>query len=166
MVFMMNELLQLKEGMIVFEVGAGSGYHAATLAEIVAPDNLSIEKWGHVYSAEIIRSLAIRAWRNLMDAGYADRVSVLHCDGSSGFPLNVKADRSLVTAAAPSRPGPLMEQVRVGGRIVIPIGSPRGLFFAQKLVVADKVSEEEFNIKEVADVAFVPLRGRYGWRSW
>jgi len=166
MVFMMNELLQLKEGMVVFEVGAGSGYHAATLAEIVAPDDLPVEKWGHVYSAEIIRSLSVRAWKNLVDTGYDDRVSVLHCDGSSGFPLNVKADRILVTAAAPSLPKPLAEQVKVGGRIVIPIGSARGLFFAQKLVIAEKMAEGKFNVKEVADVAFVPLRGRYGWRSW
>ncbi len=165
MVFMMNELLRLEKGMVVFEVGAGSGYHAATLAEIVAPDDLPLEEWGHVYSAEIIRSLAVRAWKNLMDAGYADRVSVLHCDGSSGFPLNIKADRILVTAAAPSIPKPLMDQVKIGGRIVIPIGLVRGLFFAQKLVVADKLGEEKFNIKEVADVAFVPLRGRYGWRG-
>ncbi len=165
MVFMMNELLKLEEGMIVFEVGAGSGYHAATVAEIVAPEDSPMEKWGHVYSAEIHRSLAVKAWRNIMEAGYADRVSVLHCDGSSGFPLNIKADRILVTAAAPSLPKPLMAQVKIGGRIVIPIGFAQALFFAQKLVVADKIDEEKFNIREVADVAFVPLRGRYGWKS-
>jgi len=162
---MMNELLMLKEGMIVFEVGSGSGYHAATIAEIVAPSDMPVEKWGHVYSAEIIRELAARAWKNLIETGYGDRVSVLHCDGSSGLPLNIKADRILVTAAAPSLPKPLMDQLKVGGRIVIPVGSAYRIFFAQRLVVADKIGEEKFSVREVADVAFVPLRGRYGWKG-
>ncbi len=165
MVFMMNELLLLREGMIVFEVGAGSGYHAATIAEVVAPAEKSLEEWGHVYSAEIIRSLAVRAWRNIMETGYAERVSIIHCDGSSGFPLKIKADRILVTAAAPSIPKPLVKQLKIGGRMVLPMGYPGGLFSAQKLVVADKMAEGELKMREVADVAFVPLRGRYGWRG-
>ena len=79
--------------------------------------------------------------------------------------MNIKADRILVTAAAPSLPKPLMDQVKIGGRIVIPIGFAQALFLAQKLVVADKVDEGKFDVREVADVAFVPLRGRYGWRG-
>ena len=162
---MMNELLHLKEGMIVFEVGTGSGYHAATLAEIVAPSDLPPERWGHVYSADIVGILAIRAWKSLEATGYANRVSVLCYDASAGFPVDTKADRILVTAAAPEPPKPLIDHLRVTGRAVMPIGRPFGFFQVQNLVVIKKTGEEELDVKSVGEVAFVPLRGRYGWQD-
>ncbi len=162
MVFMMDELLALRRGMVVFEVGAGSGYHAATVAEIVAPAEEDPAEWGHVYSAEIVPSLARRAWSNLRRAGYSDRVTVLAMDGSVGFPLRVRPDRILVTAAAPGPPRPLLDQLKVGGRMVVPVGEP-SWWGGQVLVVIDKEDEGKFRQTEITPVAFVPLRGKYGW---
>ncbi len=161
MVFLMDELLDLKPGLLVLEVGTGSGYHAATIAEIVAPKDRP-DKWGHVISAEINPFLASLAFENLKIAGYSDRVSVLNIDGSQGFPIRKKADRILVTAAAPSIPEPLLNQLTEGGRMVIPVGPVRGFFFGQDLLLVVK-SDEEVRVEKVIDVAFVPLRGKYGW---
>ncbi len=161
MVFLMDELLDLRPGMLVLEVGTGSGYQAATIAEIVAPKE-DPDSWGHVISAEINPFLADFAFANLRAAGYSDRVSVLNMDGSQGFPIRKKADRILVTAAAPSIPEPLINQLAEGGRMVIPVGPVRGFFFGQDLMLVVK-SAGEVKVEKVIDVAFVPLRGKYGW---
>ncbi len=161
MVFLMDELLDLKPGLLVLEVGAGSGYQAATIAEIVAPKDRP-DDWGHVISAEINPFLSSLAFENLKAAGYSDRVSVLNIDGSEGFPIRRKADRILVTAAAPSIPEPLLNQLAEGGRMVIPVGPVRGFLFGQDLLLVVK-SEEGIKVEKVIDVAFVPLRGKYGW---
>ncbi len=161
MVFYMNELLDLKPGQLVLEVGTGSGYHAATLAEIVAPSD-DPSNWGHVITAEINPTLASFAFENLRATGYANRVHVLNLDGSQGFPIRKKADRILVTAAAPSVPPPLVEQLADGGRMVIPVGPVRGFFFGQDLLLVVKRGGK-VSVEKVIDVAFVPLRGKYGW---
>jgi len=158
----MNELLALEEGMVVFEVGTGSGYHAATIAEIVAPGDSDPSGWGHVYTSEIIPSLARRAYRNLRRAGYSDRVTVINCDGSAGLPLRVRPHRVLITAAAPRPPPPLVSQLREGGLMVLPVGPPSPWFQGQRLAVVEK-TESGVEYREVLDVAFVPLRGVYGW---
>jgi len=162
MVFMMDELLALRRGMVVFEVGTGSGYHAATIAEVVAPTGENPTEWGHVYTAEIIPSLARWAWKNLKKTGYSDRVSVLAHDGSAGLPLRIRPDRILITAAAPKPPEPLLEQLKVGGRMVLPVGEPTW-WGGQVLAVIDKEEEGEYKTTAITEVAFVPLRGKYGW---
>ncbi len=161
MVFMMNELLDLEVGQVVLEVGAGSGYHAATVAEIVAPLEEPPHTWGVVVSVEINPHLATLARYNLMAAGYSCRVHVLNMDGGAGVPLRVKVDRILVTAAAPDIPKPLFEMLKEGGKMVIPVGTP-GLW-GQELLLVEKV-EGRMVTKRVTDVAFVPLRGKFGWR--
>ncbi|MDK2384393.1 MAG: protein-L-isoaspartate(D-aspartate) O-methyltransferase [Candidatus Korarchaeota archaeon] len=161
MVFMMNELLDLDVGHMVLEVGAGSGYHAATVAEIVAPSEKPPHTWGVVVSVEIDPHLATLARYNLMAAGYSCRVHVLNMDGSAGVPMRVKVDRILVTAAAPDIPKPLFEMLKEGGKMVIPVGTP-GLW-GQELLLVEKV-EGRMVTKRVTDVAFVPLRGKFGWR--
>ncbi len=161
MVFMMNELLDLDVGHMVLEVGAGSGYHAATVAEIVAPSEKPPHTWGVVVSVEIDPHLATLARYNLMAAGYSCRVQVLNMDGSAGVPMRVKVDRILVTAAAPDIPKPLFEMLKEGGKMVIPVGTP-GLW-GQELLLVEKV-EGRMVTKRVTDVAFVPLRGKFGWR--
>jgi len=159
-VFMMNELLDLEVGHLVLEVGAGSGYHAATVAEIVAPSEVPPHKWGTVIAVEINPTLATQARYNLKEAGYSDRVHVLNLDGSAGAPLRREVDRILVTAAAPDVPKPLFDLLREEGKMIIPVGSPG--FWGQELLLVEKVNGRMVTTK-VTDVAFVPLRGRYGW---
>ncbi len=160
MVFMMDELLDLEVGHLVLEVGAGSGYHAATVAEIVAPSDLPPHTWGTVVSVEINPHLATLAHHNLEAAGYSCRVHVLNMDGSAGVSLRVKVDRILVTAAAPDVPEPLFEMLKEGGRMVIPVGSPG--MWGQDLLLVEKVDGRMVR-RTITGVAFVPLRGRYGW---
>lgn len=160
MVFMMNELLDLDTGQLVLEIGSGSGYHAATIAEIVAPIDAPVSSWGTVITVEINPKLATLAYNNLRAAGYSSRVHVVNSDGSSGLSLRDKVDRILVTAAAPRIPPPLVRLLREGGKIVIPVGSP-GLW-GQDLLVVEKLGEKLIK-RKVTEVAFVPLRGKYGW---
>ena len=160
MVAWMCELLELKPGMKMLEVGAGSGYHAAVCAEIVAPRGSQVK--GHVYAIERLWELVEFAKKNLERAGYADRVTVIHGDGTLGYPEAAPYDRILVTAAAPRVPPPLVEQLKVGGKIVIPIGEA---YAAQELFVVEKVSEHEVRRKPCGGCIFVPLIGRYGWRE-
>ncbi len=160
MVFMMNELLDLEEGQLVLEVGSGSGYHAATIAEIVAPSDSPPSRWGTVITVEINPKLASLAFENLSKAGYSSRVHVINADGSSGLPLRRKVDRIVVTAAAPQIPPPLIEMLADGGKLVIPVGSPG--FWGQDLLLVEKRGDNLIK-KHITEVAFVPLRGRYGW---
>jgi len=97
MVAIMNEALELDVGQKVLEVGAGSGWHAATVAEIVAPSDRPEEEWGHVWTIEIVPELALMARRNIEEAGFSDRITVLHGDGSLGYPPEAPYDRMLVT---------------------------------------------------------------------
>lgn len=160
MVSIMDEALELEVGHMVLEVGAGSGWHASTIAEIVAPTDSAKEKWGHVYTVEIVSQLAEFARRNIEKAGYGDRVTVVCGDGSLGYPDEAPYDRVLVTAAAPSVPKPLVGQLKSGGVLVIPVG---GIYLYQTLLRVrkrdDRVVEEN-----LGGVAFVPLTGKYGYR--
>jgi protein-L-isoaspartate(D-aspartate) O-methyltransferase len=162
MVAIMNEALALKVGHKVLEIGAGSGYHAATVAEIVAPSNIDENKWGHVYTLEIIPELVEFARQNLKKTGYANRVTVIHADGSQGYPSKAPYDRIYVTAAAPRIPSPLFEQLKSEGIMLIPVGSP---YFGQDLVRIRKRRDGSIEKQRLMPVAFVLLRGRYGWRT-
>ena len=159
MVAMMVEALELKVGHRILEVGAGSGYHAAVLAEIVAP--MDSEEKGHIYTVEIVPELYESARRNLESAGYVDRVTAILGDGSVGYPEYAPYDRVLVTAAAPKVLKVLVDELRVGGILVIPVGGP---FFYQELVKVRKESEDKATKQSLYGVAFVPLTGRDGWR--
>jgi protein-L-isoaspartate(D-aspartate) O-methyltransferase len=160
MVSIMNEALQLEVGNKVLEVGAGSGWHAATIAELVAPSGAPRSEYGHVYTVEIVQDLADSARKNIMKAGYGDRVTIIGGDGSMGFPEKAPYDRILVTAAAPDVPKPLIDQLKSGGIMLIPVGNA-SLF--QNLM---KVTKTDGNIKQenLGGVAFVPLTGKHGHR--
>jgi len=158
MVSIMNEALELELGHKVLEVGAGSGWHASTIAEIIAPSDASKERWGHIYAVEIIRELADQARTNVDEAGYGDRVTIVHSDGSEGYVEEAPYDRILVTAAAPYVPTPLTEQLKTGGILVIPIGSP---YLYQTLVRVRKMDSKLVE-ENLGGVAFVPLTGKYG----
>ena len=155
MVAIMNEALELRIGSKVLEVGAGSGYHAATIAEQTGPQ-------GHVYTIELVPELVKAARSNLAKAGYSDRVTLVQGDGSLGYPDRAPYDRIVVTAAAPKIPQPLLRQLVLGGVLVIPIG---GRLFPQELVKVRKDEKGRIGRISLGGVAFVPLIGKEGFDS-
>ncbi len=161
MVAIMNEALELEVGHRVLEVGAGCGWHAATIGEIVAPRDAPRSGLGHVYTVEIVAELAQLARENVMRHGFGDRVTVIHGDGTLGYPDKSPYDRILVTAAAPEVPPPLVEQLKIGGVLIIPIGS---VHLFQSLIRICKDTDGKLIRENLGGVAFVPLTGHFGHR--
>ncbi len=159
MVAIMTEKLDPEPGHIVLEIGTGSGYQAAVLAEIVAKQDPS--RRGHVYTIERIPELVEFARSNLERTGYIDYVTVIHGDGTLGYPDKAPYDRIIVTAAAPDIPKPLIEQLKPGGIMVIPVGD-LGL---QRLLIVRKSVDGEIVVYEDTYCLFVPLIGEYGWKT-
>lgn len=145
---LMTQLLRLRGDENVLEVGTGSGYQTAILCELAA----------HVYSLERIGSLAQEAAERLKRLNYQN-VDIHLGDGSQGLPDMAPFDAIIVTAAAPSVPGPLRAQLsRAGGRLVIPVG--RGDEQMLELITRQ---DERWEMKRIAPVQFVPLIGHYGF---
>lgn len=142
-VALMTDLLEVGEDDVVLEVGTGSGYQAAVLSRVVK----------QVYTVEIIDTLATQATETLANLGYHN-VSCQCVDGYHGWPEHAPYDGIMVTAAAVEIPPPLIEQLRPGGRLVIPVGRP---YDYQELVVVEKRHTGEVIEKTVLGVAFVPL---------
>lgn len=157
MVAIMTEELDPEPGNKVLEVGTGSGYQAAVLAEIVAKQDQA--RTGRVYTIERIRELVEQAKRNLTRAGYVEYVEVIHGDGTLGYPSKAPYDRIIVTAAAPEVPKPLLDQLAEGGRLVIPVGD----LYVQRLLVIDKRNGNLYKRYSI-ECIFVPLIGEYGWK--
>jgi erythromycin esterase-like protein len=143
--------LLLKGGEKVLEIGAGSGYAAAVLSEIAAD----------VYTVERLGQLAEKAAATLADLGY-DNVHVLHGDGTKGWPEHAPYDAIVVAAGGPQVPESLKEQLKIGGRLVIPVGADQR---SQELVRITRVSATEYRSEDIADVRFVPLIGEEGWAA-
>lgn len=160
MIAIMNEALELEVGQRVLEVGSGSGWHASTIAEIVAPSDGLKKRWGHIYTVERIPELAEFAIGKIAEAGYYNRITIIHRDGSLGYPEEAPYQRILVTAAAPAVPQPLIEQLEDGGIMVIPVG---GAQFYQTLLRIRKKNGEILE-ENMGGVAFVPLIGRHGFK--
>jgi protein-L-isoaspartate(D-aspartate) O-methyltransferase len=152
------ELLDLKEGMKVLEVGGGSGYHAALVAEVVSPSDNPPS--GHVFTIERKSGLVEWANTNLERAGYSDRVTVIEGDGTLGLPNEAPFDRIMVAAAAPHIPGPLVEQLKPEGMMLIPVGRHH---FWQELTIVSKNKKGDVTERRQMSVAFVPLIGKEGW---
>ncbi len=144
-VALMTDLLELSGGERVLEVGTGSGYQAAVLAELGA----------RVFSIEIVEPLSREARLRLDAAGYRN-VALRVGDGWAGWPEEAPFDAIMVTAAPERIPPPLVAQLRVGGRMVIPLG-PQGA--AQELVLAVKHQDGSMIRRQVLPVAFVPFTG-------
>ena len=142
-VALMTDLLKVGAGDTVLEIGTGSGYQTAVLAELVQ----------QVYSIEIIDALAGAAGERLQELGYGN-VSVRHGDGYQGWPEHAPFDGIIVTAAAPEVPPPLVEQLKPGARLVIPVGEPGGV---QQLMVVEKRADGSVGSRNILMVAFVPL---------
>ena len=147
----MIEGLALQGGEKVLEIGAGSGYAAAVLAEIA----------GEVYTIERIEELAQSATTALAESGYQN-VHVLHGDGTLGWPEHEPFDGIIVAAGGPEVPDSLKQQLKIGGRMVIPVGENREF---QELLRVTRISETEFETEDLAAVRFVPLVGAEGWDS-
>jgi protein-L-isoaspartate(D-aspartate) O-methyltransferase len=152
------ELLDLKEGLKVLEIGGGSGYHAALVAEVVSPSEKSPS--GHVYTIERKPSLVEFAKENLEKAGYSDRVTVIEADGTLGWPTEAPFDRIMVAAAAPHVPQPLIDQLKPGGKLLLPVGKHH---FWQELTLVSKSEKGKIQTRREMSVAFVPLIGKEGW---
>jgi len=148
MVAIMCDLLDLQEGMSVLEVGGGSGYHAAVMADLVGSG-------GHIFSIERHPELVARARESLNWAGIKN-VTMIEGDGSIGLPDRAPFDRISVAATAPRVPEPLKQQLKVGGKMVIPVGT-----VFQELVLVTR--KNGFAAEEKMGVAFVPLIGKEGF---
>jgi protein-L-isoaspartate(D-aspartate) O-methyltransferase len=144
MVAVMTDLLELKPDDVVLEIGTGLGYQAALLAELA----------GRVYSVEIIDELAQRAIRRLKQQGYTN-IEVRIGNGYAGWPEHAPFDRVIVAAAPDLIPPPLINQIKAGGRMVIPVG----LLGAQQLVLVEKDLNGRVTTKEIMPVAFSELEG-------
>lgn len=150
-VAMMTEALELKGGEKVLEIGTGSGYAAAVLSRIARD----------VYTVERIGQLAEKAAAVLSTLEYRN-VHVLHADGTLGWSDHAPYDAIVVAAGGPEVPESLKAQLKIGGRLVIPVGADRRL---QELVRITRLSQQEYKTEELADVCFVPLVGAEGWTA-
>ena len=142
-VALMTEHLRLPPAGKVLEVGSGSGYQAAVLAHLTP----------HVFTIEIVEELARSAARRLNDQGYSG-VQVRHGDGHLGWPEEAPFDAIIVTCAPDTLPPALWNQLKPGGRIVIPVGSVNGV---QRLVVVSKSADGQRRTDAITDVRFVPM---------
>lgn len=141
-VALMTDLLELDKGDVVLEIGAGAGYQAAILAELVK----------HVYTVDIIEELAQGAERRLKRLGY-ENVEVRVANGYYGWPEHAPYDKIMVTAAADLIPPPLLAQLKAGGRMVIPTGIPD----KQALVLVEKSASGSLSTREILPVRFSEL---------
>ena len=142
-----TEKLDVKKGHKVLEIGTGSGYQACVLLELGAD----------VYTIEYNRVLYERTKKFLPKMGYKPRF--YHGDGSKGLPMFAPYDRILVTAGAPNVPRELIKQLKIGGKLIIPVGDRE----TQKMLKITRVSESEIEEEAFNFFSFVPLKGEEGW---
>lgn len=148
MVAIMCEALDIQSGQKILEIGSGSGYHAAIVAQIVG-------KKGHIYTIERIEILAKKAIENLNESGIPN-VTVEVGDGSEGLKKYKPYDRIYVTCASPTIPQPLVDQLKDFGKLLIPVGD---MYCDLKLI---EKKENEIILKGLGGCVFVPLIGKYG----
>jgi protein-L-isoaspartate(D-aspartate) O-methyltransferase len=148
-VALMTEALELRDGDKVLEIGTGSGYAAAVLS-LLAKD---------VYTVERIGALATEAAATLAELGYLN-VHVWQADGTRGWSDHAPYDAIVVAAGGPAIPESLKEQLKIGGRLVIPVGVDQR---EQELIRVTRLSETEFKTEDIGGVRFVPLLGEQGW---
>ncbi|PLX84299.1 MAG: protein-L-isoaspartate O-methyltransferase [Desulfuromonas sp.] len=147
-VALMTDLLCPEKDHVVLEVGAGSGYQAAVLSVMVR----------QVYSVEIVPALAIEAAERLARLGY-NNVEIRSGDGYRGWAEHAPFDGIIVTAAVPHLPPALLDQLRPGGRLVVPVGMP---YMHQELMAVEKDQHGVLHTRDVLGVIFVPLTGEGG----
>ena len=141
----MTELVDIERGDKVLEIGTGSGYQAAVLAELGA----------ETYTIEIVTQLGEQASERLQRLGYG-AITTRIGDGYFGWPEMAPFDAIVVTAAATDIPPPLVRQLKIGGRMIVPVGSA---FVVQQLVLIEKIDDERVRVRQLLPVRFVPLIG-------
>ncbi|NOX96888.1 MAG: protein-L-isoaspartate(D-aspartate) O-methyltransferase [Nitrospirae bacterium] len=149
MVALMTQCLELKGNEKVLEIGTGSGYQAAILAELAK----------EVYSVERTESLSRRATKNLQELGYTN-IKLKIGDGTKGWEEHAPYESIMVTAGSPDIPQVLVEQLSEGGQMVIPVGGS----YSQELVVLRK-RKGKVEKKDICGCVFVPLIGEFGWKE-
>lgn len=147
-------VLDLKSGDKVLEVGAGSGILLAYMKEVVGSK-------GKIFGVEIIKETYDFAKKNLAKAGYGKKVKLVLGDGSLGLPKHAPYDKIICSASCPDVPKPWIEQLKVGGLITTPVGPP---YTGQELVVIKKVAKDKIEREEWGGVIFVPLTGKHGFK--
>jgi protein-L-isoaspartate(D-aspartate) O-methyltransferase len=146
-VAIMTDLLTPKPDHVALEIGTGSGYQAAVLSPLVK----------QVYTMEIVEPLGKQAKERLQRLGY-DNIQVSISDGYYGWQAHAPFDIIIVTAAASHIPPPLIEQLKPGGKMIIPVGSR---FMTQQLLLVNKDAEKEVTVRQILPVRFVPLTGEH-----
>lgn len=144
-----SQLIDIQKGEKVLEIGTGSGYQAAILLE------LGVE----LYTIEYIRPLLEKA--SVLLKPYKDRLKLLHGDGSKGVPKYAPFDAIIVTAGAPNVQKELLKQLKIGGKLVIPVGDGKE---NQRMHRLTRMSETKFHREILGDFKFVPLVGEGGWK--
>jgi protein-L-isoaspartate(D-aspartate) O-methyltransferase len=145
----MTEALELQGQEKVLEIGTGSGYQTALLAELCF----------NVFSVEKLRALSRKA-RALLDRLGYQNIALHVGDGTIGWSDHAPYDAIVVTAGAPELPKPLLDQLALGGRLVIPVGDEQG-----QVLVRVTRRESELSTEELGECRFVKLVGKYGWRD-
>lgn len=144
-----SQLLDVKQGNRILEIGTGSGYQAAVLVELGA----------EVYTIEYNEQLYLKTKKFLPKLGYTPHF--YHGDGSLGLPAHAPYDGILVTAGAPSVPKALVQQLATGGKLIIPVGDQQ----SQQMLLIEKTAANKLIKKEYNEFSFVPLLGKEGWKK-
>jgi len=144
-----SELLDPQIGDKILEIGTGSGYQASVLVEMGVK----------LFSMEYNKPLYDKTKKKLPTMGY--RPVLKHGDGSLGWPIHAPFDGIIVTAGAPVVPNALKEQLKVGGKLVIPVGNDK----KQQMLLITREAENEFTTQEFDNFSFVPLLGKQGWKK-
>lgn len=152
LVALMTELLELKGNERVLEIGTGSGYQAAILSLLAK----------EVYTIERIPELAKQAKKNLKRAGFSKNIFVIVGDGTLGLPEKAPFDAIIVTAKGNEIPKCLIEQLKDGGRIVIPLAKKMG----EEMLIFGRKEGEKLKTENITEVRFVPLIGKYGFKKF
>jgi len=148
------EALELKKDDKFLEIGAGSGYGAAVAREIVGVN-------GKVITIENDKKTYEFAMANLQKLGYKDVLIILG-DGTLGYPAEAPYDKICITAACPKIPPPLIDQLKIGGKLIAPVGHPN---YPQDLIILKKEQDGSIEISSVEKVLYVPLKGKYGFNA-
>ncbi|MGC8663063.1 MAG: protein-L-isoaspartate(D-aspartate) O-methyltransferase [Thermoplasmata archaeon] len=152
MVAIMLELINIERGIKILEIGSGSGYNACLMGYLNYP--------GKIYTVEKNRSLYLIAKANIRNCSYAENIEIFEGDGSVGLAEYSPYDRVVVTCGAPDIPPPLLDQLKINGIMVIPIG---GNYFQELYLIRKK--EDGIEKVDEGPVAFVPLIGKYGFNE-
>lgn len=151
-IMVMMEALELKKGDKVFEIGAGAGYQAALISKVIG-------KEGQVISADVIPELVQFARTNIGNLGI-NNVSIIEGDGSEGVPKKAPFDKVIITAACPTIPQPVIDQLKEGGIVVAPVGDLE----SQTMIKGTKRGKG-LDLQFLGSFCFVPMRGKHGFRE-